>query len=154
MAKKLKAKPATTIVEAMENPDLLGAALGDLSTWRTWLACLKAGYRLPLDADDVAAFGAVSGGRAPPAHRVRRFVAAASRRSAKSRIAAAKLVYEACLVDHSAHLAPGETGVNGCRCRTIAGCRAPNKCPRSYAASGLIFAHTRRIPTTTWGISR
>jgi hypothetical protein len=128
MPKKPKAKQAVTIVEAMTDPALLGAALGDLSTWQTWMACLRAGYGIPLDADAAAAFAAVSGGRAPPARKVRRFVAAASRRAAKSRIAAAKLVYEACLVDHSGHLAPGETGV----CAAISPTRAQARVIKDY----------------------
>jgi hypothetical protein len=100
-----------------------------LSTWQTWIACLKAGYGLQLGPDDAAAFAAVSGGRAAPARKVRRFVAAASRRSAKSRIAAAKLVFEACLVDHSRHLAPGETGV----CAAISPTRSQARVIKDYA---------------------
>jgi hypothetical protein len=100
-----------TVDRAMKDPMLLD--LGAPS-WLTWRAVLKAAYAEPLDAEELAAFDKVAGGRKPPTKKVKRLVAAASRRSAKSRMAAAKMVYEAALVDHSDRLAAGETGVCAC----------------------------------------
>jgi hypothetical protein len=88
---------------------LLGAALGDLTTWQTWFAVLKAAYGERLSEVERAAFDRVAGGREPPTRKVRRFVAAVSRRSGKGRAAAALATFESAL--HRSHLAPGETGV-------------------------------------------
>ena len=37
-----------TIEKALRDPLLLGAALGDVETWMTWLAVLKAAFGLTL----------------------------------------------------------------------------------------------------------
>jgi hypothetical protein len=39
------------IDEALRDQNLLGAALGDASTYSTWLAILRATYGLPLSAE-------------------------------------------------------------------------------------------------------
>jgi hypothetical protein len=60
------------IDRALCDPQLLGAALGDVSTWRTWPAILRAAFALTMDDEDRALFAAVSGGRADPGHQTRR----------------------------------------------------------------------------------
>jgi hypothetical protein len=55
--------PEISIERAIRDPRLLGAALGDLTTWATWLAVLKAAFALPLSDDERALFIAVAGGR-------------------------------------------------------------------------------------------
>jgi len=99
-----------TIDEALEDRLLLGAGLGDLSTWATWRTVLKATYGLQLDPSEVPTFDVLAGGRPPPRERVAELWAVVSRRSGKSRMAAAVSVYVAAFIDHSARLAPGETG--------------------------------------------
>lgn len=98
-----------TIDRVMTDPRLFGAALGDPSTWTTWIAVLRATFGLALDKDQQAIFDQVAGGRAPPTHRVRELWAVAGRRSAKSRMAAATAVYLA--VFQTYNLAPGERGM-------------------------------------------
>ena len=49
------------ISQALADPNLLGAALGDISSWRTWLAILKAAFAEPLNDEERALFA--SGGR-------------------------------------------------------------------------------------------
>jgi len=88
---------------------MLGAGFGDLSTWRTWLAVLKAAFGRPLNSREREIFPAVAGNRNVPTKRVREFWAVAGRRSGKSRIAAAIAVYLALFVQH--RLACGETGM-------------------------------------------
>ena len=88
---------------------MLGAGFGDLSTWRTWLAVLKAAFGRPLNAHEREIFAAVAGNRNVPTKRVREFWAVAGRRSGKSRVAAAIAVYLALFVKH--RLACGETGM-------------------------------------------
>jgi len=88
---------------------LLGAALGDLATWRVWLSVLKAAFALPLTDAERALFVEVAGGRSSPGKRVREFWCVAGRRSGKSRIAALLAVYFAVFVQHK--LAKGERGM-------------------------------------------
>src|SRR5262249_40854261 len=89
-----------------------GAALGDITTWKVWVAILKATYAEPLSDDELATFKQVAGDRAPPSKRVRELWAGPiGRGSGKSRMSAAVAVYIAALIDHTARLVPGETGV-------------------------------------------
>ncbi len=99
-----------TIDAAMADPNLLGAALGDIASWHIWRTVLKATFALPLDEIEAEVFAAVAGGRRAPVGRVSELWAIAGRRSGKSRVAAALAVYAAAFEDHRAKLAPGETG--------------------------------------------
>jgi hypothetical protein len=100
------------ISEALADPNLLGAALGNIGSWRTWQTILKAAFAEPLNTDEErAVFALVAGGRAPPRKRVRELWAGpVGRRSGKSRMASATAVHVAALTDHRAKLAPGEIG--------------------------------------------
>jgi hypothetical protein len=102
-----------TIDAALANPQLLGAALGDLGTWSIWIATLKAAHGLPLDEAEVDRFRMVAGERSPPGRKVKELVAVASRRSGKGRMGAALAVHAALLTDSTSVLAPGERGVVG-----------------------------------------
>ncbi|MER9816490.1 terminase [Mesorhizobium sp. M0129] len=99
-----------TIDKALRDPKLLGAALGPSTTWDVWIAILRAAYGLDLSPDELTAFNAVAGGRAPPIKRVRELWCIIGRRSGKSRVAAALADFIAAFQDHSGKLAPGETG--------------------------------------------
>jgi hypothetical protein len=102
----LDKSPDINIADALRDDQLMGAALGDLVTWRIWLVALAAAFGLPLDAEGLEVFAAIAGGRAPPARRVRELWCVIGRRGGKSRIAAALAVYAACFVRHK--VAPGE----------------------------------------------
>jgi hypothetical protein len=107
--------PSVPIEAALTDRRMLAAALGtDLSTWSTWFSCVKAAHGRRLARHEFKLFAEVAGGRPPPLHKVKEFIAAISRRGGKGRMAGALLVYESCLVDHSQHLAPGEPGVCAC----------------------------------------
>jgi hypothetical protein len=99
---------------ALCDRNLLGAALGNAATWATWLAILKAAYGRPLNSHERELFTSVAGNREPPTCKVKELVCVASRRSGKGRVGAACAVHAALLTDHSAVLAPGETGVVAC----------------------------------------
>ena len=71
-----------TIDKVLADRALLGAALGDLASWRTWLTVLRAAFGLLLNEDDKAAFRKVAGERKPPSKRVRELWAVVGRRSA------------------------------------------------------------------------
>lgn len=88
---------------------LLGAALGDLSTRKTWFAVLKAMYAQPLSDEERAIFNTISGGRSPPTKRVREGWVSAGRRSAKSQMSAGIGLHSALFVKHK--LSPGEVGM-------------------------------------------
>ena len=98
----------TTIDTALSDRQLLGAALGDPTSWTTWLAVLRASFGLPLSDEQREVFATVAGDRPPPTSRVREFWCIAGRRSAKSRMAAALGVFLACFMKY--RLAAGETG--------------------------------------------
>jgi hypothetical protein len=97
------------IDEALRDPALLGAALGDWRSWSTWLAVLRAAFGLSLDAQQRQAFTNVAGNRSIPTRSVRELWAIVGRRAGKSRMAAAVAVYLACFVKH--RLAAGERGM-------------------------------------------
>ena len=108
-----------TIDAAMADPNLLGATLGDQSTWGVWRAVLKGAFALPMTDMERELFAEVSGGRVPPEKRVDELWACAGRRGGKSRIAALICTYLATCVDHSARLSPGEVGYVLCLSWTL-----------------------------------
>jgi hypothetical protein len=97
------------IARALRDPRLLGAVLGDVSTWAVWVSVLKSAFALPLTDEERALFTLVAGDRTPPTQRVRELWCLVGRRGGKSRVAALIAVYVALFVKHK--LAPGETGV-------------------------------------------
>src|SRR5262245_16690884 len=99
----------TEIDYALANRRLLGAGLGPMATWQTWLVALKAAFGRPLDEAELMAFHAVAGDRSPPEHRVRELWCVAGRRSGKSRMAAAVAIFLALFVKH--RLVAGEKGM-------------------------------------------
>jgi hypothetical protein len=107
-----------TIDRALTDPRLLGAGLGAVESWRTWLVVLRAAFGLPLDDDERKVFANVAGGRVPPRSRVRELWCVAGRRSGKSRVSAAIAIYLALFAKHK--LARGEKGM----CLIIAGSTA------------------------------
>ncbi|WP_372783477.1 hypothetical protein [Phenylobacterium sp.] len=103
--------PREDIATAIRDPHLLGAALGDLAPWSTWLVVLQAAFALGLNRTERRLFAKVAGERRPPARRVAELWAVIGRRAGKTRTAAAIAAFIAGFVDHSGHLAPGEVGV-------------------------------------------
>jgi hypothetical protein len=99
-----------TITEAMDDPRLLGAALGDPASWQTWRVILKGAFGLPLDHVERETFQRVAGDRTPPSARVPELWAVAGRRGGKSRMAALVATFLAAFVGHRGKLAPGEVG--------------------------------------------
>jgi hypothetical protein len=87
---------------------LLGAGIGDLASWQTWISVLKATFGLPLDGAEGEVFRRVAGDRPAPSKPVRELWCVVARRSGKSRIAAALAVFEALFRPHK--LSKGETG--------------------------------------------
>jgi hypothetical protein len=84
-------------VAALADPELLGAlpAFRDLSTWRPWLAFLRAVYGLAMDDEDLARFRKHTGRSAPRAGGYPEAVVITGRQSGKSAIAATVCAFEA-----------------------------------------------------------
>lgn len=99
-----------TIDRALRDPNLLGAALGNIDPWRQWIAVLKGAFGLELNRTERRAFEKVAGSRAPPSKRVAELWAIVGRRGGKSRMAAAVATYIAAFIDNSAKLSRGEIG--------------------------------------------
>jgi hypothetical protein len=99
-----------TILEALEDPHLLGAAVREPGSWRRWRIALAALFGLPMTADAVAVFGEHTGRASPPLEPAREAWFIVGRRGGKSRMAAAVAVYLACFRDYRPVLAPGERG--------------------------------------------
>jgi hypothetical protein len=102
-------KRTYTIVKAITDPQLLGAALTPIESWKTWVVVLMAAFGLDLNDEEAEAFAAVAGSRRPPKKRVRELWAIIGRRGGKSRVAAALAVFLAAFTQH--RLAPGEVGM-------------------------------------------
>jgi hypothetical protein len=121
-----------TIDQALQDPKLLGAALGDPETWSTWLVALKAAFGITLSEAERRAFESIAGSREPPARKVQQLWAVLGRGSGKSRMAAAIAVYIACFLEHT--LAHGETGY----VLVLAGSRDQAQMVFSYASAFLL----------------
>jgi hypothetical protein len=98
-----------TIDRALTDRKLLGAGLGPIKPWKTWLIVMRAGFALGLGTDEERElFEHVAGDRPLPRKRVRELWCVIGRRSGKSRMAAALSVFIACFMKHK--LAAGEIG--------------------------------------------
>ena len=88
--------------------NLIGAGLGSIESWQTWLAVLRAAFGQPLSDEDKGIFARVAGDRPVPTDRVRELWCVVGRGGGKSRTAAALVVFLALFQKHK--LARGETG--------------------------------------------
>src|SRR5262245_54952472 len=93
------------IDRALTDRNLLGAGLGGMASWSTWLCVLRAAFGLETDKET---FTKVAGDRPMPAQRVRELWAIVGRGGGKSRMAAALAVFLALFQKHK--LARGEVG--------------------------------------------
>ena len=105
-------KRTISVDAALRDRQLLGAALDDLASWRTWSIALKGAFGLPLNDAERTIFDAIAGGRTPPPRPVRELWAVAGRRSGKTRMAAAISVHIGAIEQHT--LAPGEVAYVCC----------------------------------------
>jgi hypothetical protein len=91
--------PKVTLRRALEDPELLGAALAGPS-WHPWRSLLFAGMGEPLNADELLTFKRFTGRDVAPERRVDELWCAIGRRGGKSRAMAVLAVYLAGLCDH------------------------------------------------------
>jgi len=97
------------IIEALKDPNLLGRAFGDLTSWGNWLVCLKAIHALPMDRKELEIFKACTKRERPPSRPVSEAYLIIGRGGGKSRIAAAEEAYNSSFKSY--RLAPGEKAV-------------------------------------------
>jgi hypothetical protein len=97
-----------TILDALADPNLLGAAFSDAESWRAWRVFLGATFGLPLS--DAAIYAEHTGRTTMPTGPAREAWVIVGRRGGKSRIAALVAVFLAAFRDYTAVLAPGERG--------------------------------------------
>lgn len=95
--------PPLSIVDALGDRNLFGglAAFRELSSWRQWLALLRAVYGLPLDSADADLFRRHTGRSKydPPPGGYPEVVCVVGRQSGKTRVAATIAAFEAVLAD-------------------------------------------------------
>ena len=130
---------AFNIEDALTDAQLLGAGLGPIASWSTWLAVLKGAYGLPLSDGELATFQSVTGNRTPPTKRVDELWNVVGRRGGKSKIAAAIATFEGCCIDHSAKLSPGETGHVLVLASTVAQARVVYNYIRGFIEASPLF---------------
>ena len=71
-AARIAVRPSMMPIDAaLRDARLLGAGLGDPTTWSTWLTTLCASAGLPLNEQQAQIFATIAGGRKPPQRRVR-----------------------------------------------------------------------------------
>ena len=96
--------------EALSDPAYFGSVLAG-PTWDAWRVLLIAIMGEPLDAEELATFGLLTGRTASPAEPVEAFWAVIGRRGGKTRAIAVLASYLAGCVDHRNILGPGERGI-------------------------------------------
>jgi hypothetical protein len=102
-------KKLVTMRAALEDPELLGAALLGES-WAIWRILLIAAAGEPLDDAERAIFKQFTGREREPGEPIDTWLTVAGRRSGKTTAYAAAITYYSCLVDWADTLALGERG--------------------------------------------
>jgi hypothetical protein len=108
--KKATAAPLS-ILEALEDGALFGRMGFDAESWTAWLVFLAALFGLPMTPEQLAVYRRHTGRSGAPTSLWRYAQLVVGRRGGKSRILALIATFMACVLDHSAHLVPGERAV-------------------------------------------
>lgn len=98
----------TTIIDALDDDQMLGAAIRDPASWTAWRVFLAALFGLLLSEDQAAVFRACTGRTALPAAAFIEAWLICGRRAGKSFVLALVAVYLACFRDYRPLLAIGE----------------------------------------------
>jgi hypothetical protein len=99
------------ITEAIDDPNLLGAAIRDAESWRPWRSLLGAAFGLPLSEDELELYRACTARRAPPGEPFAYLWLVIGRRGGKSFAMALASCYLACFRNWKQYLSPGERAV-------------------------------------------
>jgi hypothetical protein len=99
------------IIEAIDDPNLLGASIRDPDSWKPWRALLAASFGLPLSSDELALYRACTGRRVPPGAPAAYLWLCIGRRGGKSFAMALIAVFLAAFRDWRPKLSPGERAI-------------------------------------------
>ena len=99
------------IIEALDDPRLLGSAIKDRSTFTAWFAVLRTIFRLPLTEDEAAIFRSCTGRTELPEGPFGIAWLIVGRRGGKSLVMAVVAVFQALFKDWRPYLSPGERAV-------------------------------------------
>ena len=99
------------IIEALDDPNLLGASIRDAESWKPWRALLGAAFGLPLDDGGLKLFRACTGRRVPPSAPAAYLWLVIGRRGGKSFAMALIAVFLAVFKDWRKYLSPGERAI-------------------------------------------
>jgi hypothetical protein len=106
--------PNLTIIDCLQDPNLMGGLLKDPETWSSWFVLLRAFFGLPMDKASLDLFKAYSGREMEPQGEFRELWCNIGRRSGKSFMAAVIAVFLAILFNYRKYLNVGERGVVQC----------------------------------------
>jgi hypothetical protein len=101
---------SVTILDAVRDKRLFGAAFKDVSTWAAWLAFLAALFGLPMSEAEAEVFRVCTGRSALPDQPFRESWLICGRRSGKSFVMALIAVYLACFRSYQAFLGASSPG--------------------------------------------
>jgi hypothetical protein len=99
---------AFTILDAIKDARLFGAAFRDRSTWGAWLAFLAGMFALPMSEVEAQIWRECTGRASPPSRPFSEAWLVCGRRSGKSFVMALLGVYLACFRNYQSFLGPGE----------------------------------------------
>src|SRR5438552_7254065 len=99
-----------TILDALNDPHLLGAAFPHTESWVAWRVFLSACFGLRMTDEQAALYRQHTGRQTLPTSPAREAWLVVGRRGGKSRIAALVAVYLGCFRSYAEGLAPGERG--------------------------------------------
>ena len=102
--------PALSILDACDDPELLGRWFRDRSTWAAWFAFLAALFGLPMAPEQQEVYRRHTGREGLPGAPFGECWLACGRRSGKSFTLALIAVFLACFRSYSEFLGPGERG--------------------------------------------
>jgi hypothetical protein len=100
-----------SILDALAEPGLLGGAIRDPESWRSWLAFLAAAFGLPMDDGQLALFRACTGRAVAPIAAFQFIWLVIGRRGGKSFVMAVIAVFRGCFKDWRKYLSPGERAI-------------------------------------------
>ena len=89
-----------TIIDAIQDPNLLRSMFRSLDTWRVWLVVLKAIFALQMEEADLLLYKQLTGRDTPPSEQVQECWLVVGRRGGKSFIVALIAVFLACVRDY------------------------------------------------------
>jgi hypothetical protein len=110
---KASARPALTIIDALDDPKLFKPWFAGAS-WDNWRTILKSAFALPMTSAELEFFHSVAGGRAPPKRQAREVWIIGGRRSGKDSVASAIAAYSAALFNQQDRLRRGEKACIAC----------------------------------------